>query len=53
MGSWGHLLTVSPASPNQELMQRFVRSLDLRSPGSEWLLGLLASNLLLTEAGGD
>lgn len=57
--SWGHLLTVSWASPNQELMQRFVRSSDLRSPGSEWLLGLLASNLLLllvselTEAGGD
>ncbi len=52
-------MTVSWASPNQERMQRFVRSLDLRSPGSEWLLGLLASNLLLlligelTEAGGD
>ena len=51
--SLGHLLTVSRASPNQELMQRFVRSMDLRSPGSEWLLDLLVSNLLLSEAGGD
>ena len=47
------LLTVSLDSPNQRHMESFDRSSIAYGPGAGWLLALLASNLLLSEAGGD